>query len=246
MHDLKTSHGAWRCRAARSTRSDHITISENDGLGAGVGYCTAGSEARCHASVCEELLGCSARSRSARNCMTPKSGFWMGPEQWMIVAPHATHELLAYQLAALLGDAASVTEQSGAWVTFDVTGRRCLICANDLQRAHSQNGCRRCTAHCYSPVGLFCDAPRSGRSHSHSWPACFCGHFASCADDGCQIHRLDLRGNSSVAHAEHVDLLSIFLGVHFKDIFVVFDQSERGGIPDSSRDFRQCMRPIEQ
>ena len=54
----------------------------------------------------------------------PEAGFWMGPDQWMIGAPMGTHEDIADQLKAKLGDAASVTEQSGAWVVFDVTGER--------------------------------------------------------------------------------------------------------------------------
>lgn len=41
----------------------------------------------------------------------------------MIGAPKTTHEDLADQLKSKLGSAASMTEQSGAWVTFDVMGR---------------------------------------------------------------------------------------------------------------------------
>ena len=52
----------------------------------------------------------------------PEAGFWMGPDQWMIGAPMDTHEHIADLLKAKLGNAASVTEQSGAWVVFDVTG----------------------------------------------------------------------------------------------------------------------------
>ena len=51
-----------------------------------------------------------------------EAGFWMGPDQWMISAPMASHELLADQLKEQLGDAASVTEQTSAWVVFDITG----------------------------------------------------------------------------------------------------------------------------
>lgn len=50
------------------------------------------------------------------------SGLWMGPDQWMIAAPMDSHEDLADQLVAKLGQAASVTEQSGAWAAFDLTG----------------------------------------------------------------------------------------------------------------------------
>lgn len=48
---------------------------------------------------------------------------WIGPEQWMILAPHDSHEDLAAQLKAKVGDSASVTEQNDAWCRFDLTGR---------------------------------------------------------------------------------------------------------------------------
>ena len=50
------------------------------------------------------------------------AAFWMGPEQWMVTAPHGTHELLAAELKAVVGGAGSVTEQTDGWCCFDVTG----------------------------------------------------------------------------------------------------------------------------
>ena len=69
----------------------------------------------------------------------PISGFWMGPDQWMIGAAMETHEDLADQAKALLGDTASVTEQSGAWVVFDLQGDRMrdameLLCAVNIRK----------------------------------------------------------------------------------------------------------------
>lgn len=52
---------------------------------------------------------------------TPYSAFWVAPEMWFVEAPFATHELIADQVKAALGDAASVTEQTDAWVVFDLT-----------------------------------------------------------------------------------------------------------------------------
>jgi sarcosine oxidase subunit gamma len=46
----------------------------------------------------------------------------MGPEQWLNRAPRATIEGLEYAQKSPLGDIASVTEQTGAWVPFDSTG----------------------------------------------------------------------------------------------------------------------------
>jgi sarcosine oxidase, subunit gamma len=50
----------------------------------------------------------------------PYAAFWIAPEMWIVEAPFATHEPIAAMLKAALGDAASVTEQTDAWVAFDL------------------------------------------------------------------------------------------------------------------------------
>lgn len=50
----------------------------------------------------------------------PYSTFWVAPEMWFVEAPFATHELIADLLKAALGDAASITEQTDAWVAYDL------------------------------------------------------------------------------------------------------------------------------
>jgi sarcosine oxidase, subunit gamma len=51
----------------------------------------------------------------------PHSSFWLSTEQWMIEADFASHENIEAELKALFGDAASITEQTDAWVRFDVS-----------------------------------------------------------------------------------------------------------------------------
>lgn len=51
---------------------------------------------------------------------TPYSTFWVAPEMWFVEAPFATHELIAEILKSALGDGASITEQTDAWVAFDL------------------------------------------------------------------------------------------------------------------------------
>ena len=69
-----------------------------------------------------------AKAANALNITLPGPGrasdiaLWLGPDQWMIEAPFATHEDIAGHLKATFGDAASITEQTDAWVRFDVTG----------------------------------------------------------------------------------------------------------------------------
>lgn len=50
------------------------------------------------------------------------SALWIGPEQWMMVADHDAHEGIADELKALVGDTASVVEQTDGWCHFDVKG----------------------------------------------------------------------------------------------------------------------------
>jgi sarcosine oxidase, subunit gamma len=51
---------------------------------------------------------------------TPYGTFWTAPDMWFVEAPYATHELIADLLKTALGDAASITEQTDAWVAFDL------------------------------------------------------------------------------------------------------------------------------
>jgi sarcosine oxidase, subunit gamma len=56
----------------------------------------------------------------------PYGAFWIAPDMWMVEAPFATHEDIEAHLKAAFGDAASITEQTDAWVRFD-------LAAPDLQ-----------------------------------------------------------------------------------------------------------------
>jgi sarcosine oxidase subunit gamma len=49
------------------------------------------------------------------------AAFWTAPEMWFVEAPLATHEDIVAQLKPAFGDAASITEQTDAWVRFDLS-----------------------------------------------------------------------------------------------------------------------------
>lgn len=119
MHDL-TTVTALGGLTPRVDTFDHVTIAENDGLALASVAARRGHENACH-TVLAKLIGAVP---GPGRCLLhdPEAGFWIGPDQWMIGAPRETHELLADQLKDQFGDVASITDQSGAWVTFDVTG----------------------------------------------------------------------------------------------------------------------------
>ncbi len=52
------------------------------------------------------------------------SALWTTPEMWLIEAGFATHEDIVATLKPAFGDTASITEQTDAWVRFDVAGGR--------------------------------------------------------------------------------------------------------------------------
>lgn len=48
------------------------------------------------------------------------SAFWVAPDMWFVEADQSAHEDIAGALKPLFGDAASITEQTDAWVRFDL------------------------------------------------------------------------------------------------------------------------------
>lgn len=50
------------------------------------------------------------------------SAFWTTPEMWFIEADFSTHEDIVGALKPAFGETASITEQTDAWVRFDVSG----------------------------------------------------------------------------------------------------------------------------
>lgn len=51
----------------------------------------------------------------------PWSSFWLAPDMWMVEADFSGHEDIAAELKAIFGDCASITEQTDAWVRFDLS-----------------------------------------------------------------------------------------------------------------------------
>lgn len=52
---------------------------------------------------------------------SPFSAFWVASEMWLVEAPFASHEDIVSHLKPIFGDAASITEQTDAWVRFDLS-----------------------------------------------------------------------------------------------------------------------------
>lgn len=96
----------------------------------------------------------------------PWTIFWMGPDHWMVMAPHNTHEDIAVQLKATFEASASLTEQSDAWVVLHVSGpetpalfKRC--CVIDIERFTTHSATRTAIEHtgcfvlCVEQAGVY-------------------------------------------------------------------------------------------
>ncbi|WP_291729133.1 sarcosine oxidase, gamma subunit [Leisingera sp. F5] len=68
------------------------------------------------------------------------AAWWMGPDLWMVSAPHDSHELLAAELKEAVGDAGSVVEQTDGWCRFDMEGSRCFDVLERLCNANIRTG----------------------------------------------------------------------------------------------------------
>ena len=103
-----------------------------------------------------------AKAAKTLNITLPAPGhasdcaLWLGPDQWMVEALFATHEDTAAHLKATFGDAASITEQTDAWVRFDVTGPNLpamfeLLCTLDTRAMQPGHATRTVIEHlgCY-------------------------------------------------------------------------------------------------
>jgi sarcosine oxidase, subunit gamma len=51
----------------------------------------------------------------------PYGAFWIAPDMWIIEAPFSSHEEVVAHLKPLFAGSASITEQTDAWVRFDLT-----------------------------------------------------------------------------------------------------------------------------
>ncbi len=104
--------------------------------------------------------------------------FWTGPDQWMVMAQHDTHEDLAAQLVVATKGTASITEQNDAWCCFELTGPRLtsvfeLLCPVNLRACSGGEATRTSIDHlsCFllvsSPDRVRVFGPRSSAGSLH-------------------------------------------------------------------------------
>ncbi len=159
MHDLAplTALGG---TAPREDSHGGVTLTENPGLALASVTARRGHEAACRDHLAALLEG-EAPGPGRSRLHDPEAAFWMAPDQWMVGAPYATHEDLAERLSARFGATASVTEQSDAWVCFDLRGAGVEavmeLCCNANVRAMVTGDAVRTSIHHLGAYVLRCD-----------------------------------------------------------------------------------------
>jgi len=120
VHDLAplTALGGTKPRA---DAHGGVTLTENPCLALASVAARRGHEPACRTHM-DDLLEGPAPGPGTFRLHDPEEAFWMGPDQWMVAAPYASHEDLADRLKARFSATASITEQSDAWVCFDLHG----------------------------------------------------------------------------------------------------------------------------
>ena len=98
-----------------------------------------------------ELLG-EAAPLPGRSTGSEISAFWMGPDNWMVEAPFASHEDLAAQISVKAKGCVSVTEQTDGWCRFDVQGDDLaavfeILCPVDLRKGGAGDATRTSIDH---------------------------------------------------------------------------------------------------
>lgn len=116
----------------------NMTLTENSALALASVAARRGHENTCSKHL-EELLGSPPPGPGKAKLHDPEAAFWMGPNQWMVGAPFATHDDLEAQLQRRFADTASIAEQTDAWVCFDLRGDGIesvmeLLCAIDFPK----------------------------------------------------------------------------------------------------------------
>lgn len=150
MHDLAPLC-ALGGTAPRQDRVAGVTLVENPGLALASVSARLGQETACATHLGLFLVGTAPDIGKAVQG-DPASAFWTGPDQWMVTAPIETHEDLAAQLDSRLKGMASVTEQTDAWICFDMRGdgieRVMQLCCNiDIETMQTGDATRTVIHH---------------------------------------------------------------------------------------------------
>lgn len=125
-------------KTPRVDRYAGVTLSENPNLALASVGARMGQETECKAQLAQ-VIGADAPCPGKAVLRLPELAVWIGPDQWMLAAPLDPDEDLDLKLGSQFAKVASVTEQTDAWVCFDLQGDGIeavlqLCCNIDIER----------------------------------------------------------------------------------------------------------------
>lgn len=139
---------------AQSDTIGAVTITENTGTALASLAARLGREAEVVSLA--HSAGIPLPGPGRAEAAAPYAALWLGPQQWMVEAPFSTHEDIVAILKPIFTESASITEQTDAWVRFDVTASDLptlfeRLCNFDLARAGAGAATRTVIDHlgCY-------------------------------------------------------------------------------------------------
>ena len=148
-----------------------VTIAENTGVALASLATRRGRGPDVDRAAATLTLTLPAPGHASENAM------WLAPDQWMIEAPYATQEDIVAYLKPAFGDAASITEQTDAWVRFDLSGPDLpamleILCNLDTRAMRPGHATRTVIEHlgCYvtcTAAGFTILGPRSSAKSLH-------------------------------------------------------------------------------
>jgi sarcosine oxidase, subunit gamma len=181
VHDLLPQTALGRTTARRDSIGA-VEILENPGLALASVAARHGQEKSCKTAL-GKMLRCTPPQAGRASTGESLSALWSGPDQWLVIAPFETHEMLTYQLKEILGATASVTEQTDGWVCFDLTGGTMLdiferLCPLPVRRMKAGDGTRTTIHH----LGCFVICREAGSAMRVLGPRSAAGslHHALC------------------------------------------------------------------
>lgn len=145
---------------------DGLTIALNDTIHIASLACRRGQE-KPFAAAAKELFGTGLPGPSGIIEDKEFSLFWTGPDQWFVETRLDKYEDIAAILKATFGDTASITEQSGAWARFELSGSGALkllerLCMVDIEKMPTGTAVRTVMEH----LGVFVICREAGSRYT--------------------------------------------------------------------------------
>ncbi|MDF2370215.1 MAG: sarcosine oxidase subunit gamma family protein [Rhizobiaceae bacterium] len=145
---------------------DGLTIALNDTTHMASLACRKGQE-KAFAAAAKELFGSALPGPSGLVEGKEFSLFWTGPDQWFVETRLDKYEDIAAILKATFADTASITEQSGAWACFELSGSGALkllerLCMVDIEKMPTGSAVRTVMEH----LGVFVICREAGSRYT--------------------------------------------------------------------------------